>query len=107
MMLSTVSRNPCAMAMTGTDRRVSTSRLRRIGRLLGLGAGLSGAVGVCLDLLRLVSSGYLGCTTRITLPVTSTTSIGRRPTAFPRSVLWTARLAPGAAAVVAVDRSEA
>src|SRR5437867_8709587 len=43
MMLSTVSRNPCAMApvgIEGIERRVSTSTLRRIGRLLELGAGL-------------------------------------------------------------------
>src|SRR5947207_1585100 len=40
MMLSTVSRNPCPTTMAGTERRVSTTTLRRIGRLLGLGAGL-------------------------------------------------------------------
>src|SRR5437016_5164336 len=47
MRLSTVSRNPCAMApvgIEGIERRVSTSTLRRIGRLLELGAGLMCAV---------------------------------------------------------------
>src|SRR2546425_1040175 len=48
MMLSTVSRNPCAMApegIEGIERRVSTSTLRRIRRLLELGAALMCAAG--------------------------------------------------------------
>src|SRR2546421_9117282 len=48
MMLSTVSRNPCAIAPVGIERRVRTSTLRCIGRLLGLGAELMcGALAAC------------------------------------------------------------
>src|SRR5437660_11180968 len=36
MMLSTVSRKPCAKAPVGIEQRTSTSTLRRIGRLLEL-----------------------------------------------------------------------
>src|SRR2546421_5205060 len=47
MMLSTVSRKPCARAPVGIEQRTSTSTLRRIGRLLELRGLTCGALAAC------------------------------------------------------------